>query len=208
VGELIKKGATFVVPVDAEKTREDGQPICFDWLIWKAIQRNLARRPDEAPNPLVIAVQHHKNEEQIPDQFAALWDDLRGSDLVKIENAAHWNMASKRMEAQARWGDILIALGGAEGVLFLGNLYHDAGKPVVPLNLKLCSENTGAPKLFDFGLTSSNSKRLFGTDGAKDPHSWLNCINFSSRTSTSDRVRIRASPSTNWSAMDWIPVTP
>ncbi len=40
------------------------------------------------------------------------------SDLVQIENAAHWNMNSKRMEAQARWGDILIALGGAEGVLF------------------------------------------------------------------------------------------
>ena len=30
---------------------------------------------------------------------------------MQIENAAHRNMASKRMEAQARWGDILIALG-------------------------------------------------------------------------------------------------
>jgi len=35
-------------------------------------------------------------------------------------------MNSKRMEAQARWGDILIPVGGSEGALFLANLYHDA----------------------------------------------------------------------------------
>ena len=47
---------------------------------------------------------------------------------MKIENAAHWNMNSKRMEAQARSGDILVTLGGTEGVLYLANLYHDAGR--------------------------------------------------------------------------------
>jgi hypothetical protein len=64
---------------------------------------------------------------------------------VQIENVSHWNMNSKRMEAQARWGDILITLGGGEGVLFLANLYHDAGKPVVPLNLPICPPDT-APR--------------------------------------------------------------
>jgi hypothetical protein len=59
---------------------------------------------------------------------------------------------------------------------------------VVPLNLKLCPEATGARRLFNFGLTSSNSARLFGTDGAADPHSWLNRINFSSRRANPDRV--------------------
>ena len=52
-------------------------------------------------------------------------------------------MNSKRMEVQARWGDILLALGGSEGVLFLANVYHDAGKPVVPLNRPMAS--TGSP---------------------------------------------------------------
>ena len=56
-------------------------------------------------------------------------------------------MNSQRMEAQARWGDILIAVGGGEGVLFLANLYHDAGRPVVPLNCKLVSADTGARRL-------------------------------------------------------------
>ena len=191
VCELIAKGATFVVPVDAEKLREaDSMPICFDWLIWQTIQANLARRPTGAPNPLIIAVQHHKNEEQIPTEFQPLWDELRNSDLVKIENVAHWNMNSKRMEAQARWGDVLLALGGGEGVLFLANLYHDAGKPVVPLNLPLCSSSAGALRLFNFGLSSQHTQRLFRTDDdTVDSHSWLNRINFSSRANTSDKVK-------------------
>jgi hypothetical protein len=156
--ELVEKGATFVIPVDAEKTRPiDNLPICFDWLVWETIEKNLSRRPAGAPDPLAIAVQHHKNEEQIPNEFQKLWDDLRNSDRVKIENASHWNMASKRMEAQARWGDILIGIGGGEGVLFLANLYHDAGKPVIPLNLKLCAQDTGALRLFNFGLASTHT---------------------------------------------------
>jgi hypothetical protein len=134
VREIVAKGATFVLPVDSEKTRPgDNLPICFDWLIWETISKSLTLRPANASNPLVIAVQHHKTEEQIPPEFQTLWDDLRSSDLIQIENVSQWNMNSKRMEAQARWGDILITVGGGEGVLFLANLYHDAGKPVVPL---------------------------------------------------------------------------
>src|SRR5712692_7464567 len=86
VCELVKRGATFVVPVDAEKFRpDDNRPICFDWLVWRTLRANLAGRPSGAPIPFVVAVQHHKTEEQIPGEFQALWDELRGSDLVQIE---------------------------------------------------------------------------------------------------------------------------
>ena len=188
VSDLIKRGATFVVPVDAEKLRKDDNlPICFDWLIWKTLYDNLTCRPSGAPNPLAIAVQHHKNEEQIPPEFAQLWDDLRASDLVHIENVSHWNMNSKRMEAQARQGDILIALGGSDGVLFLANLYHDAGKPVVPLNVRITSLDTGALRLFSSGLDSTRAHRLFQTMH-HSAHTWINRINFTSRKSVSERV--------------------
>ena len=80
------------------------EPICFDWLIWQTIKDNLHLRPGDAPAPVAIAVQHHKTEEQIPAEFQALWGELRSTDHVKIENAAHWNMNSKRMEAQASDG--------------------------------------------------------------------------------------------------------
>lgn len=177
--ELLARGATFVIPVDAERTRPGDQlPICFDWLVWETIEKNLSQRPGGAPDPLAIAVQHHKNEEQIPDQYKKLWDDLRGTDRVKIENASHWNMASKRMEAQARWGDILVAIGGGEGVLFLAKLYHDAGKPVIPLNPKLCRQDTGSLRLFNYGLSSARTGRLFQTNPPTDAHGWINRINF------------------------------
>jgi hypothetical protein len=189
VKELVKRGANFVVPVDAEpKRKADGLPICFDWLIWQTIRNNLTRRPAEAPGPLAIAVQHHKSEDQIPNEFVDLWDDLRGSSLVQIENAAHWNMNSKRMEAQARFGDILTPLGGTEGVLFLANLYHDAGKPIVPLNLPLCPESTGARRLYNFGLTSHHTRRLFQIVDDGDAHHWLNRIRFPARQATAERV--------------------
>jgi hypothetical protein len=119
-----------------------------------------------------------------------LWDELRASQLLKIESAAHWNMNSKRMEAQARFGDILIALGGTEGVLYLANLYHDAGKPIVPLNLALCPEYTGARRLYNFGLASSQTRRLFQIAEDGDAHDWLNRIRFPQRQSIADRVSV------------------
>ena len=190
VQELVCRGATFVLPVDAEKARpSDGLPICFEWLIWETLHASLARRPANATEPLVIAVQHHKNEDQIPAEFAGAWDDLRVSDRVQIENVSHWNMNSKRMEAQARWGDILIALGGSEGVLFLANLYQSAGKPVVPLNFAVTSSDTGARRLFTLGLSSTLAQRLFQTDDAS-AHTWINRINFTGRKPVGERVAI------------------
>jgi hypothetical protein len=187
VRALIRKGANFVVPVDAEPARGDGLPICFDWLVWKAISEAASHRPSNVIGPMVIAIQHHKNEEQIPAEHVAMWDALLDTPIVRIESAAHWNMAGKRMEAQARVGDILIAIGGTEGALFLANLYHDAGKPVVPLGLPVVGEGQGARKLLDYGMVRAQSSRLFRTrDG--DPHDWVNRIRYRSRQSTSDRI--------------------
>ena len=86
---LVRRGANFVVPVDAEpKRKTDGLPICFDWLVWQTLRDSLTHRPAAVPGPMAIAVQHHKSEDQIPAEFVSLWDDLRGNlALVQIENA-------------------------------------------------------------------------------------------------------------------------
>lgn len=187
--QLLSSGATFVIPVDAEKTRADGQPICFDWLVWETIHSNLSSRPVNATGPLVVAVKHHKNESQIPVEYRSLWDAMRVSPLVQIESAAHWNMASKRMEVQAQYGDILITIGGGEGVLFLANLYHDAGKPVIPLNFGLGPAHSGASRLFDFGMSGNNAQRLFQTQSSVTPQSWLNRIEMHDAKTVRDGVR-------------------
>lgn len=144
-------------------------------------------RPTDVPGHLALAVQHHKNEDQITEERIALWDKLRISPHVTIESAARWDMASKRMEAQARSGDILVALGGTEGVLFLANLYHDAGRPVVPIGLPVTGEGDGARRLYDFGTTRSQAARLFRTrDG--DSHAWINRLRYRARQSVAERV--------------------
>lgn len=191
VKDLVKRGANFVVPVDAEPLRKvDSLPICFDWLIWKTIKDNLTLRPPDVPGPLAVAVQHHKTEDQIPEEYVGIWDELRASQLIKIESAAHWNMNGKRMEVQAGFGDILVAMGGSEGVLYLANLYHDAGKPVVPLNLALCPETTGARRIYNLGLTSAHSRKLFQIADDGDAHDWINRIRFPQRQSIADRVSV------------------
>lgn len=188
VKELVKRGANFVIPVDAEPLRKDELPVCFDWLVWQTVKENLAHRPQNVPGPFVVAVQHHKTEEQIPDTFVDMWDELRTTQLIKIESAAQWNMNSKRMEVQARYGDILITLGGDEGVLYLANLYHDAGKHIVPLNLPLCSESKGSRRLYNFCLASSQTRRMFQIADDGDAHDWINRISFPKRQSITDRV--------------------
>ena len=188
VGSLITRGASFVIPVDAEKLRaSDGLPITFDWMVWEAVYNTRDHRPEGARDPVAIAVQHHKTELQIPGQFAEMWDTLRTSDAVQIENVPHWNMGSKRMEAQARRGDMLITLGGNDGVLFLADLYHDAGKPVVPLNFTLCPPTNGSLKLFNLGLSRSVASRLFRASG-RNSHAWMNRINHTHRTPVCKRV--------------------
>lgn len=188
VEKLVTAGATFVVPVDAEKKRDtDDCPICFDWLVLRSIKDCILRRPSGAPSPLVIAVQHNKSEDQVPPEMHDLWDELRGTDLVEIENASHWNMASKRMDLQAKWGDLLIAIGGSEGVTYLANLYHDAGKPVVPMNAAVTAAGHGARKLFDIGLTSNKAGQLFRAE-SKSPHQWVNQIDFPKRSSIDERA--------------------
>lgn len=188
VRSLMKLGANFVVPVDAEPKRGDGLERCFDWLVWKTIKESLALRPANVPGPLAVAVQHHKSEEQIPAEHVVIWDEMRTSPLVRIENAAQWNMNSKRMEAQARYGDVLVTLGGTEGVLYLANLYHAAGKPVVPLDLPITGEHDGSRKLYAFGMASGNTRRLFQIADGGDAHEWINRIRFPARRAVEERV--------------------
>ena len=70
VDALIKRGASFVIPVDAEPLRSnDGLPITFDWLVWEAVYNAWTQRPDCTRAPFAIAVQHHKTEHQIPERF-------------------------------------------------------------------------------------------------------------------------------------------
>lgn len=195
VKALLEEGATFVVPVDGEPLRKvDNLPMTFDWLVLETIRNHHQKlRPKEAiqdPRPLVIAVQHHKNNNQIPDEKTAIWDDLFDVDgLVYIENAGAWNMASKRMDLQAQHGDVLITLGGDEGVLYLANLYRDAGKPIIPLSFEIVPRDQGSRRLFNSALVSSQTHRFFRLADGGSSHAAINRIHFRETQSVQKRVK-------------------
>ena len=175
VKELIPRGASFVLPVDDEKTRpDDGLPLCFDWLVWKTLYENRDQRPPGVEEKYVIAVQHHKSKDQIPEEYKSIWEDM--ADAVDIHPVGRWNMGAKRLEAQASEGDVLLLLGGEDGVLHLANLYRDVGKPVIPLDFEIVDRDAGARKLFaDVGLSKLNSAKLFSTKKRK-PHAWMGSL--------------------------------
>jgi hypothetical protein len=91
------------------------------------------------------------------------------------------------MDIQAKHGDILITLGGTEGVVYLANLYHDLGKPVIPLSFAIWPEGQGSSKLFDLGSTSSQADRLFRVTNLKS-HTWMNRLSWTKSKGVDQRV--------------------
>lgn len=192
IGHLIRAGATFVVPVDADPMRADGQHILFDWLILQTIKDNVHLRPQEGQRsgqPLVVAVQHHKNELQIPDEHLELWRYYKdAANLMRLESAHRWDMNSKRMDIQSRHGDILITLGGDEGVLYLADLYHETGRPVIPLNAVLTARDKGSLRLWDLAIPSTETHRFFKVDPPQQAHDLLQRTTFATRDPMERRV--------------------
>jgi len=156
VDKLVALGATFVVPIDREPRMVDDDPgsaaLTFDWTVlaaaWAA--RGSRPHPNRLHEPFIYAVSHRKAlDSQIPPDRKALWSEvLHHSDIVRLTNLGEWNVGAMRREAQARVGGVLIALGGDEGVLHLANLYREAGKPVVPINVPIRNQARGAALLW------------------------------------------------------------
>jgi len=192
VERLIRDGATFVVPVDADPIRADGQPMLFDWLVLQSIRQHAHLRPTEAQHggqPLVVAVQHHKNELQIPPEQLDLWRYFKDApNMMRLESAHRWNMNSKRMDIQAKHGDILITLGGDEGVLYLADLYNEAGRPVIPLNANLTARDRGSLRLWDMAIPADETRRFFRVDAPHQEHDLLQRTTFATQDPVDRRV--------------------
>lgn len=146
---LIKLGATFVVPIDCEPQLR-GDPnlpsATFDWTVFETIWENRnVYRSDLPGSYLAHAVLHGKTAMQIPNKRAELWRAAqRESGFLDLSNLGTWNAGALRREEQAHVADLLIPLGGAEGVTHLANLFLEAGKPVIPLDLPVAVEGQGA----------------------------------------------------------------
>lgn len=157
VAELVKtlliEGAVFITGVGKEPLSipndSNSLPIIFDWTALSAIHDCLQQglvSTSNFPGRLVYTTGTSKTESQIPDWRRDLWESLQDKDAVEI-NFLKVGLSSGalRRQLQAPRGDILIILGGGEGVEHLASLYMENGKPVIPLDLQIgSSRNDGS----------------------------------------------------------------
>jgi nucleoside phosphorylase len=159
VRALIIEGAMFVTAIGKEplsiEDDSNSPSIIFDWTVLSVIneclQQGLVSTSDFTKR-LVYTVGTNKTEKQIPDSRHDLWESLLAADAVEI-NFLKVGLVSAalRRQRQAPQGDILIIIGGGEGVEHLASLYMEDNKPVIPLDIEIggsCNDGSGgAPKL-------------------------------------------------------------
>jgi hypothetical protein len=152
VAELVRvlaaEGATFVLGVGREPRAYDdpsAPPIVYYWTALNAIQECLECGTARASSPqgrLVVTITTSKTEDQIPDLRRPLWEALRGVGTIELEFIEPgWSAGAVRRVRQAQRGDILIVLGGGEGVEHLAQEYAVHGKPVIPLDCQIGSSS-------------------------------------------------------------------
>jgi hypothetical protein len=106
-------------------------PLLFDWTVLEAAAA-------ERGNQIVTVVATSQTDQQIPDYRRDLWEQLVRDGAVRIEYVAPgWLSGALRRTRAARLGDVLVVIGGGEGVEHLAEEYVRAGKPVIPLDLDI-----------------------------------------------------------------------
>ncbi|MDJ0619763.1 MAG: hypothetical protein QNJ63_23980 [Calothrix sp. MO_192.B10] len=157
VRTLLVEGAMFLTGIgkDPLSNHPSPLPIIFDWTVLSAVHECLQQElvcTSDFPERLIYTIGTSKTENQIPDRRCDLWESLQQKNAVEIK-FLEVGLASGalRRQLQAPRGDILIIIGGGEGVQHLAGLYIKDGKPVIPLDLKIgssCNDGSGgAPRL-------------------------------------------------------------
>ncbi len=142
---VLERGDGLVLAAGKEPRRDgatDGrEALVFDWTALEAAHafiqsgRATSKAVDQPP---ILIVTSEKAETEIPVSRKPLWQDLLRSGAMGV----HYIQAGSRAaalirERQARLGDVLLILGGGAGVEHLADLYGNARRSVIPLDLPL-----------------------------------------------------------------------
>jgi hypothetical protein len=142
---VLERGGGLVLGAGKEPRREDASDgrgaLVFDWTALEVAHTTIesARSAWKASNqPPILIVTSEKAEADIPAARRTLWQELLRSGAMGL----HYIQAGSRAaalvrERQARFGDVLVILGGGSGVEHLADLYVSARRSVVPLDLPL-----------------------------------------------------------------------
>lgn len=131
----IAAGGQVTVMLADEPMHDDGSTsIIFDWTVIDAYERTATAT--DAPPLTVVATQ--KKLDSPPEDRAGQWRDLLSSGRVNLDVLpAGVNFGAARRQRIADHTDVLVTVGGGEGVAHLAELMSAARRTVIPIDLDL-----------------------------------------------------------------------
>jgi hypothetical protein len=155
----LREGATIMTGIGREPLlNESGAavPLIFDWTVMAAVwaeRTRLVRGKGGANAAPACVVGTHKTSRQIPKSRKQLWRHLISAGLVDIRYVkSNWTAGALRRQLQADLADVLVVIGGGQGVEHLAMEFIAQKKPVIPLDIPIgsfCEDGRGAPALFE-----------------------------------------------------------
>lgn len=146
----VERDGTLVSGLGGEPVRASAPelPIIFDWTVAVAALKALeaGKGAPKAEDGQLLAVRtSQRARAQIPANRRAIYDrllELDALDLAFLPDT--WRSGALMRRAQANLGGVLVIFGGGAGIEDLANLYREAGRPVVPIDVALGSSNDDA----------------------------------------------------------------
>jgi hypothetical protein len=166
VGHILARGGGLSVTAGGESYLEDGTPRIFDWTVIEAIvdyyEHITCYWPGNERKSISINV-YANFDGKIPETRRELWACFTSLEQVEFRRRLkiEENFGHTLRDEQSKDGDILITIGGAQGVFDLANLYKEKNKNIIPL-------------FFDVGNKASQD--LSGR-ASNDPESYFSCTN-------------------------------
>jgi len=155
---IVRESAMVVTGIGREpllNPRAQALPLIFDWTVLGSVWAERGRltggmaRPS---NPPACVVATHKTARQIPKHRKKLWNNLTEAGLLDIRYVkSGWTAGALRRQLQAELADVLILIGGGQGVEHLATEFAAQNKPIIPLDIQIgasCEDGRGAPALF------------------------------------------------------------
>jgi len=141
VSQIMQHGGGFVVSAGGDPevgATDHRRPQVFDWIVLETAYKLLSSTRWFGAGKRIINI----HADEIAESRLELWHSLLVSEEVDhFILPQHPRVGDAVEEAQSRFGDILIAIGGRLGLQMLANRYRRLRKHVVPLDIDIAGRS-------------------------------------------------------------------
>lgn len=147
----VASGGTVLCQIggDPRHKADPGLRCLFDWTVMETSRAALdagEAEPSPGGAPLVHAVCSESARERVSEDNEPTLQALREHGALEIVTSPQsWRFGALIRETQARTGEVLLTIGGAVGVEHLAELYAQAEKPIIPLDIEIGSFHEDSP---------------------------------------------------------------